>query len=345
MSEQIINIIDDEEPFFPEEENGKPRKLDALLRCGCAVRGELRRRLHALLKNLKISPPPAWFMASNCHAGNAYDDLWLAAAAAPLPALIADTGFGDFTRQLFQNRFLRDYDVFARQDAAAIRPEFRDAGLVDPFGLQRVFGANVEVMLIDDARLNGRPAPRVWEDILHPRWRGEIITSGSPNDLFDALLFATYRDFGESGLTALGANIGGFMHPAEMARLCGSDSPRAGTIYLLPAFFAAAAPRKERARVFWPEDGAWLTPQYYLRQNGANAAADTVANFLTGAEWAARLDALALVPARAGSAPLPGKLRWVGWDFVRNHDLEALRPRLNAAFAKGTATASAVVGG
>jgi ABC-type Fe3+ transport system substrate-binding protein len=321
------------EPIFPENEDGLPRRLDFLGYAGCPVRAELRRRLHARLRTL--APAPAWFIPGGCHGDEPYAALWQTTDPAALPALIADTGFGDFNRPTFVKNFLSDTRTFAPQPADAIRPEFHDAGLVDPLGLHRVYGANIEVILVDKKNLGERPLPRCWEDLLHPRFRDAIVVSGSPDDLFEGLLFAFYNDFGEDGLTALGANVHAFMHPAEMAKTCGSGNPRGGAIYLLPAFFAASIPHRENSHIVWPEDGAYLSPQYFLRRHGDNPAADLVADYLCGEEWAAHLAKIGFAPARTSAPLLPGKLRWLGWDFVRTHDIEALRAPLNAAYATG----------
>jgi ABC-type Fe3+ transport system substrate-binding protein len=340
------------EPVFPENEDGQRRQLDFLGYASCPVRAELRRRLHAHLR--RLTPEPRWYIPGGCHSDDAYDGIWQTTNATALPGLIADTGFGDFVRTEFVNRWLADDTIFAPIPAiadaipadsdatatAALRPEFRDAGLLDPRGQYRVFGANIEIILVDLARLGDRPLPRTWADILHPRFQRDIIVSGDPQDLHESLLFGFYHDFGEAGLTALGANVRGFMHPAEMTKAAGSTNPRGAALYLLPDFFAAATPHRDAVRTIWPEDGAYLSPQYFLRRRDARPAATTIANFLCGAEWAAHLAKIGFAPARPGSPALRGPLRWLGWDFVRTHDLEALRAPLNAAYATTAASAA-----
>jgi ABC-type Fe3+ transport system substrate-binding protein len=125
------------------------------------------------------------------------------------------------------------------------------------------------------------------------------------------------------------------MHPAKMAKTAGSQSPDGAALYLLPEFFARSGPHHATTRIVWPEEGAYLTPQYLLRKHDARPAATLVLDYLCGAEWAAHLAKIGFAPARAGSPPLPGRLRWVGWDFVRANDLDALRTVLNAAFVRG----------
>lgn len=325
-----------EDPEFPETETGARRRLDFLGFAPCTMRNELRRRLHALQRQAGADSPhsPAWFMPAGCHSPNPYDDLWQTGDIEELPGLIAESGFGDFNRPEFASRWL-DTGAFASMPADHIRPEFHEAGLVDPRGIHLVYGVSPEVILVDLDRLGDRPVPKSWSDILDPQFRGDIVTSGGPDEIHDSLVFNLYHDYGEEALEALGRNVCRFMHPAEMARTAGTSSPRGAAIYLLPGFFAAAIPQHHKTRVVWPDEGAYANPLYLLRRSGAAPDSAPFADYLTGAECAAFLHRLGYVPARAGSPAMPGRLRWVGWEYVRSHDLEALRKQLNAAFGRG----------
>ena len=332
---EATDLLNDE-PAFPENETGVRRQLDYLGWAPCPVRTELRQRLHRYFAAVarKGGAEPLWFMPAGCHSANVYDDLWRTTDAVELPGLISDTGFGDFNRPEFVRRWL-DTRIFAPIPDADVRAEFREAGLIDPRGLHRVYGANPEVILVDLQRLGDRPLPRTWADVLHPRFRRDVVISGEPGDIHESLLFGIYRDHGDAGLAALGANVRDFMHPAEMAKTAGSQSPRGAALFVLPGFFARSGPHKAATQIVWPEEGAYLTPLYLLRKRDARPAAALALAYLCGAEWAAFLAKVGLAPARAGSPPLPGKLRWVGWDFVRQNDIEALRAPLNAAFVRG----------
>lgn len=326
----------DDEPVFPENENGKRRKLDFLGHAACPFRTLLRQRLHRLLSDPRRfgGAAPAWFMPAGCHAAHVYEELWKTEDADALPCLLADTGFGDYNRPEFKQRWL-DSGFYAPIPDAAVRREFREAGLLDRLGRHQVYGASPELILVDLARLGARPVPRTWSDLLHPRFARDIVISGEPGDIHESFLFGLYQDHGTQALEFLGANVKDFMHPAEMAKCAGSLNPRGAALYIVPGFFARGCPHGHRVRVVWPEDGAYVSPFYMLRRSDPTPAAEAVRSFLTSAEWALQLSQLGLIPAREDSAPLPGPLRWVGWDFVRGNDLEALRGPLNAAFVLG----------
>jgi ABC-type Fe3+ transport system substrate-binding protein len=332
---QEIDLLD-EEPVFPETETGLRRKLDYLGFAPCPVRAEMRRRMHQLFRSKRPTGvgEPRWFVPSSCHDVNVYDGLWQSTDESELPGVISEVGFGDFNRPEFIHRWL-DSGVFERISDDDVRPEFREAGLVDAKGVHRVYGANVEIVLADVKRLGNRPLPKTWADILHPRFKGDIIISGEEGDIHESFLFGLHKDLGEAALTALGANVRTFMHPAEMAKTAGSENPKGAALYILPWFFARSAPHREATQVVWPEEGAYLSPLYLFRKRNARPEAKLAQDFLCGEPWAAHLAKIGLAPARIGSPTLPGKLRWLGWDYVRNHDLEAMKAPLNAAFVKG----------
>ena len=330
-----IDLLD-EEPVFPESETGQRRNLDYLGYAPCPVRAEMRRQMHRYFRAQRPAGvgEPRWFVPSSCHDANVYDGLWQTEDESALPGLISEVGFGDFNRPQFIRRWL-DSGAFEAISDDEVRLEFSEAGLVDAKKIHRVIGANIEVVLVDLKRLGNRPLPKTWADILHPRFKHDIVISGEEGDIHESFLFGLHKDHGEGALVALGANVSNFMHPAEMAKTAGTENPKGAALYILPWFFAQSSPRRELTKIVWPEEGAYLSPLYLFRKRSARPEAKLVQDFLLGKSWAAHLAKIGLAPARVGSPALPGKLRWLGWDYVRNHDLEAMRAPLNAAFVRG----------
>jgi ABC-type Fe3+ transport system substrate-binding protein len=324
-----------DEPVYPEHENNQRRRLDYLGYAPCPLRNELRQRLHRYFCAIeaKGGTTPAWFMPAGCHSPNPYDELWQTTDAAELPVLISETGFGDYNRPEFVRRWF-DTGVFGKIEAGAIRPEFHEAGLVDPEGQFHVYGAAPELLLVDLNRLGDRPIPRTWVDVLHPRFRHDVIVSGEPGEIHESLVHGLGSDHGEAGMAALGANVRDFFHPAEMAKMAGSAHPRGAALYILPLFFAQSCPHREAVNVVWPEEGTYLNPLYLFRKAAAPTAA-AAQDYLCGADWSAHLAKVGFAPARADAPALPGKLRWVGWDYVRTNDFAAVAAKMNAAFNRG----------
>lgn len=265
-STRILN----EEPVFPESDDGRRRQLDYLGYAPCPVRAEMRRQMHRFFRTQRPVgvDEPKWFVPSSCHDANVYDGLWETEDESALPGVISEVGLGDFNRPQFLRRWL-DTDTFAAISDDEVRPEFHAAGLVDPKKKHRVFGVIPEVILVDLKRLGNRPRPRTWTDLLDLRFQRDVIISGEEGDIHESFLFGLHKDHGEAALTALGRNVVNFMHPAEMAKTAGTENPKGAALYILPLFFALGCPRRDGTAIIWPEEGVYLNPLYLFRKHTA----------------------------------------------------------------------------
>lgn len=327
-----------EEPVFPEKETGVRRKLDYLGYAPCPIRAEMRRRMHKRFEDERADgrPSPLWYVPSGCHESNVYDDIWKVEDPAELPGVVSEVGIGDFLQPAFVERFFEG-GLLSAPVSALVREEYKEAGLADPTGLYHVYGVLPYLILVDRKRLGSRAVPETWSDLFQPCYKNDIIINGWENDIQEALLFNMNKDFGEEGLASLGANVKDFWHPADMAKAAGTENPKGAALYVLPWFFAKSAPHTDRTLLVWPKEGAYVTPLYVLTKKERSEAARSPLDFLTGPSWAAFLAKAGFPPARTDAPSLPGKLRWIGWEYARSRDMEALRAPLNAAFMKGRA--------
>jgi|AGTN01.1.fsa_nt_gi ABC-type Fe3+ transport system, periplasmic component len=322
-----------DEPFFPEEEDGTKRRLDYFGHTFPPLQREIRRRLHHHFRERKLEA--AWYVPRTLGDG-LYGDFQDARDAADLPPLVSGIGLGAFTRPAFSGRWQAE-GVFQETRQTLTRREFIEAGFADPLGLFHVYGAGAWVILADPARLDGRPLPRCWEDLLAPCYHGDIVANGAGGQLSPVLLFNFHRDFGADGIRALAPNLRDFWGGAKMARMAGTDDPQGAALYILPHFWAVNNIHPDRARMVWPREGAYATPLFLLHKHESNAAAQAARDFLTGPEWARTMESVCCSSIRddTGAAPLPGALRWIGWEQARSLDFAALRPTLDGIITKG----------
>ena len=327
----------EEDPSFPEYE-GKPiRKLDYLGYAPCPIRNEMKRRMYAFYRrHEKEFGKIEWFSPSGCGEKNdPYDTIWLDADADEMPAVISDGGSSDFFKSEGHRRWIASgvYGPLEKGNLE-IRDEFKDAGIVDPLEAMHVYACFPSIMLIDYQKLGNRPAPTGWESLMDPIYRNDITISGWEDDIPDLLAFNYYKNFGVVGLKALAKNVRNFWSPAEMAKTAGSAHPEGTAIYVLNHFFARANRHKDKVKLLWPEEGSWFNPLMVLAKKERRPQSQLAVDFLLGAEWAEYLDTVGApsVYKHPHQQPLPGKMDWLGWDFIRSNDLEALRPELNRAF-------------
>lgn len=312
----------------------EPGDLDLLLYSPCPVKLAVKERLDGVLQAYEEAGDPLNIhIPMGCTSVDPYDPLHLETDPDRLPDVIASIGFGDFFRRGFSERFV-DTGLFEAVLPENVHPLHREAGIVDPEGRYTVYSLTPYIFMVDTIRLGNLPLPRRWEDLLHPRYRGQINMCGDGDDMADAALMCIYKDFGMEGIEKLAANAHGLMHSSRMGKSGGAA--RAGGIYILPYFFAETSQQPDHVRVIWPEDGTAASPIYFLAKQKARPRLNGLLEFFTrgfgeiqSARWFLPL-----------GGPLPDNLpegaciKWVGWDFIRANDITAVRDELNGTFRR-----------
>ncbi|WP_374280617.1 ABC transporter substrate-binding protein [Desulfovibrio sp.] len=315
------------------DEAPAPVKADLLLYAPCPVKLVVKERIEAIAA--AQCPALTTHIPMGCTSVDPYDPLYMETDAGKLPAVIASIGYGDFWRGEFVRRFVKT-GVFEGVQPRVLNPLYADAGLVDPAGAYTIYGVTPYIFLIDHKKLDGLPAPRNWEDLTHPRYRGQIVMCGDGDDMADAVLLNQYKDYGEPGVTGLAANIKSFMHSSRMAKVCGTAAPDAGGIFIIPLFFAESTKLPEHVEIVWPEDGAAASPLYLLAKKSEKERLAPLLNFfangfgeIDSAAWFIPMDG-----SRPSRLPRTARLKWVGWDFVENNDVNSLRDILALKFRR-----------
>jgi ABC-type Fe3+ transport system substrate-binding protein len=247
-----------------------------------------------------------------------------------LPGMLVSTFYHD----ILNPGLLAHYAPRAgSRPAAPSHPACRDAGLDDPLGIFRTFSAIPFVFLVDEKRLRGRTAPRVWSDLFDPQWANDIVFGGwRPNeqsayhDYNSYLLMCLRQEYGDAGLLAFAANVKHLQHNIRTATQAGSNSTSVGAIAILPWLQAELCPRRERTRVVWPEDGALAMPIGYLVKATAEARVEPLLDYVSGTALGGMLARNCYPPtnpAVAGAFPVGARLKWPGWDYARSRDIAA----------------------
>lgn len=314
---------EDEAPALPDT------PVDLLLYAPCPVKLVVKDAIEAIASGRGLTA----HIPMGCTSIDPYDPVYREPDPAKLPGIIGSIGFGDFWRREFVDAHVHA-GVFEAALPGRVSPLHEKAGLIDPRGAYTVYGATPYVFLVDTRRLGDKPIPRRWEDILHPRYTGEVVMCGDGDDMADAVVLNLYKDFGMQGLEALASVSKGLMHSSSMVKSAGSRDEDAGAIYVIPAFFAFSTRQPEHIRIIWPEDGAAASPLYFLAKKSERERLASLAGFF-GHGFAA-IDSAAWFAPMDGSVPskLPqgAVLKWVGWDFIEDNDVSTLRDQLNVLF-------------
>ena len=268
------------------------------------------------------------------HHEDDYDDIWKVESIDDFPDIVASMGFGDFFRQDFVERFVKK-GYFSTAWTATINETFEKAGFRDPDGWYTIYAVFPYVMLVDTRKLAGAPVPRCWSDLLHPSLKDNIIINGSEGLVAEVPLLYFFKEHGEDGLIKLAANIRESLHPAQMVKAAASTNPGGAAVYIIPWFFAQARSMSSEVRLVWPEDGALTTPIYLLIKESKKDELKPLVDCITGPEMgtgSAQACFPSLNPHVDNQLPENASFKWLGWDYIKQNDLEQLRNYTSEAF-------------
>lgn len=253
-----------------------------------------------------------------------------------LPDVFLSAGFEAFFDRRNLARF-KDRGVFEDLSWDRHNDYLAPYGLKDPDGHYSLLGVVPAVFLVDKTQLpEGAPVPSTWHEILGPEYTGRIAMPVGDFDLFNGILLTVWKEFGEDGVRAVGRNLLTGLHPSQAA---GRFAPRGGQgplVSVIPFFFSRMAQFNPNAEIVWPADGAIVSPIFMLTRRSAPAEAKRLAEFFASREVGDILAQRGLFPSChpevVNPVPDAAPLLWLGWDFIREHDLGELIPHVNRLF-------------
>lgn len=323
----------------PSSDNQRGLNLFALLPCPLKV--PLEEAFRGFLNGLPLERRAGLHV---CIEGNANNQLDYSDyieqfdSLDDMPDIIVTPGFNAFFYQRFVERFIKP-GLFASVNEFAGDLQLAALGLTDPEGHYSMLAMNLLVPVVNLTRLAGRPVPRRWADLLEPEFARSIAIRGNRDGTFcETLLMTIRKQFGTDGLARLGKNVRYGWHPSQMVKAIASNRDDAPAVSVMPLFFANTIARRENVTVVWPDDGALVSPVTMLVKREKRAELADLLGFLTGPE-VARICAgaffPALHPAVDNRLPPAAGFTWIGWEYVKGNDLQALIAEANDAFQSG----------
>ncbi len=311
----------------------RPGNLLALMTCG--LKFPFAKALTAFINDLQEEggQPVTYSVVSNLNHEHAYypyvnhiksiDDL---------PDIIVSSDFNAFFYHRFYKTFVQPghfVDVMDFHPNAA----FKTAGLTDPRRQYTMLCVNPLIIVADLEKIGGRPLPACWADLLNPVWHRSITLRGNEHFFCHAVLLPFFKEHGPGAMKALADNVYDGRHPAQMVKSAGNGQSAA--LYVMPYFFARKIPSKKPIKLIWPKDGALASPVALLVKKKAAEKLKPIIDYLLGAELA-QIFTEAYFPSPHPSIkhPLPenAALKWLGWDYIHENDLEAVNADIDRVF-------------
>lgn len=335
MLDEVINS-----PLLPDNAQPDPGNLNLLALLPCPLKVPLEEAFNDFLATLAVDRRAS---LTYCIEGNANTQIEYADYAdhfetlEDMPDIIITPGFNSFYHPHFVERFITT-GGFTGVSLFAGDPHLSPLGMVDPDSHYSMLAMNLLVLVVDHTRLGDRPVPRCWSDLLKPEYHKSIAIRGNRVGTFcETLLLSLYKEFGDRGLAQLGRTVAWGWHPSQMVKAAGSGREDTPAISVMPLFFANTIKNRETVSIIWPEDGALVSPVTMLVKTGKQHELRDLIDFLAGPKVAgicAGASFPALHPDVDNRLPENARFRWIGWDYVKNNNLERLIADTNAAFLR-----------
>lgn len=251
-----------------------------------------------------------------------------------IPDIVISTGVNCFYSKRFMEKFI-DKGLFI--DAANYMPDerLRKTGIKDPGGNYTLFSMNLLVMVADLTKLGDLSLPSKWGDLLKPEYRKKVVIRGQKNTFCETTLLTIFKEYGYEGIKSFGRSVMAGWHPAQMVKMAGSGREEAPAISVMPYFYTKTIKNKDKVKVIWPEDGAIVSPVSMLVKKSKYNQLKDIAEFFTGIK-AGKICAGAYFPSLNpevdNKIPEEAAFNWIGWDFIKSKDMNAVVNELNEIF-------------
>lgn len=253
-----------------------------------------------------------------------------------IPDIIISAGINGFYTKAFREKFI-EKKLFYNEVEYPFNELFMEMRMPDASKSYTIFTANTLVMVVDITRIGERKMPQNWGDLLRPEFEKNVAIRGKDGTFCETTLLALYQLYGIEGIRKLGKTVKYGWHPSQMAKVIGSSSKEAPLICVMPYFFTKTIKNKQNVQVVWPEEGAIVSPVTLLVKREKIKQWKEVLEFFTGPQ-VGQICAEACFPSFHvqvdNKMPDIARLHWVGWDFIRQHDIGSLSELLNQEFVK-----------
>ena len=132
---------------------------------------------------------------------------------------------------------------------------------------------HVAVLMVNRNQLGGMAEPKVWTDLLDPRWKGKlIIADPASSSTAYTVLWGASKVLGAEGLKALAKNLVVSRSAPAVLKAVSQGEYAVGLTFESNAYAYVAGGQKE-IKLVYPADGTFVTEEsLVLIKNGPNAA-------------------------------------------------------------------------
>lgn len=291
----------------------------------CPIRMQMIEKLENYLENTDIKVNYE-LQAASMGLDNLKNNVQNARSEKELADIYMSAGYGFFFDKKHIGKYV-DEGVFSDlTNIDKFNSDFQNEyiNLKDPKGIYNIIGVVPAIFMVNKELLGDRKMPTSWKDLLSDDFIDDIAIPMSDLDLFNAILLGILVKYGKIAIEKLGRNTKNSLHPAQMLKLGQAHNKNsAPTVQVMPYFFTFVAKENGPLQAVWPEDGAILSPIFFLSKK--NVKLKSFVNFLFSEEMGMVLSADGKFPSTNAKINnhLSGKQKfiWPGWDFLHSNDI------------------------
>lgn len=164
--------------------------------------------------------------------------------------------------------FKANYAAYESPEGKAVPP-----GLHEKDKLWTACNIHVVVMMVNRSQLGGAPEPKVWADLLDPRWKGKIIVADpASSSTAYTVLWGASKLLGAERLKTLAKNLVVSRNASAVLKAVSQGEYAIGLTFESNAYAYVAGGQKE-IKLVYPTDGTFVTEEsLVLVKNAPNAA-------------------------------------------------------------------------
>ena len=249
-----------------------------------------------------------------------------------LPDIFISSDINSLYHKRFRDKFLNaiNFETFS----LTVHPVFKKANYVHPDGLMIWFTTNLLVLVVDAKKMECRPMPESWLDILDVSFAGDLTLRGDTDFFCNAMFFPFMKSTGDEAIKKLGRNTAKGLHPSQMVKTLNSGNEGGTSIYAMPYSFALKVRDTNRFKIVFPVEGAIVSPVQMLVKKGTYIKHKPLIDYILSEEMAVVLAQSGFPAAHPASEnKLPSNaLKWIGWDFIQKNDIKACKELMQQLF-------------
>ncbi len=254
-----------------------------------------------------------------------------------MPEMLLVSDFNCLFHHDFMHRFV-DQGIFAAPEnypATAASTAFTDCGYFDPENKYMMLTANPLVIVADHSKLNGKSAPRSWNELINGDYLNEITIRGDGDFFCNGVLLPLYKEYGFTGLEKLATQVKNGLHPSQMVKELSQKSSKRVAIYIIPYFFAKTISGNPDCEIIWPTEGAIISPIFMVAKERSLPIMKPLIDYFSGERFGRIQDNAYFPPvseAASSFRPEKNNFFWIGWDFLRSEDSGMIKQEIEKFF-------------